>query len=154
MTKKKRTKLVDFGHYQMTDRMYLREVFYWFDGPQLFTAEYQHPDYGKIYVLGLAIADGKIIYVTMSRNRCRNVENNVTSIRQAMMFPDGKSFCREMLPRCFLISQYFIAADFEDDINKWQLIARRDVIDNEWIFIGGFKWHLTASERRNKRRRK
>lgn len=142
---KKKVEIVDFGFEAYASRFYLREVFYWYDGPVLFTCTYQHPERGQICLLGLAIdmdsSHGyEYLFVTMSKSRMRNVENNVTSVRQAMKFPDGPKFSRQLLGSIWASSSYFLVKGFEDDFDKWCMIVKDDVIAKDWLFLGGFKW--------------
>ena len=97
-------KTQSFGWFDVSDQMRIREVFYWFDAPMLFTAEYKHPEFGKIYLLGLANKDDGYMFTTMSQKRCVNVENNVTSIRQALVYPGGRKFHYQTAPNIVLIS--------------------------------------------------
>lgn len=143
-------KTQSFGWFDVTDRMYIREVFYWFDALILFTAEYKHPEFGKVYLLGLAVADGKYLFATMSRKRCVNVENNVTSIRQQLIFPNGRTFNYRTAPHIVLATRWS-TGNFADPFQRGY---SKDDVREFFYFPGGFRWNITRKEQQQRRRKR
>lgn len=143
----------NFGNLEIKHKWKVRECFYWYDGPVLFTCEFDHPNQGKMYMIGQAVDHHSYMFATMSKNRCINVENNVTSIRQAMMFPDGPILTYKT-PFYLLHSQWGIFKEWEEDIDKWVIITKDDVAKKDWFFQGGFKWWMTPKEKREHREKR
>lgn len=129
-----------FGNFKIDSRWYVREVFYWYDGPILFTCAYNHPSMGTIYMLGQAVdMDGNYMFVTLSRTQCFNVEHGLTTIRQAMKFPKGPSLVFAPFSDIRIHTKFMLTKNFAD-VESWNPLFFEDLVEKNWLFRGGYDW--------------